>query len=108
MSVTISGTSVTYNDGSVQTTRPTLLGALQYSAYTQFSVLGQAAYTTTLVNQSIGGTTNLDPSTIVICGYQSYRSGAGAPSIDTTADSRGDFLSGIIQVRAAYRSVGSA
>jgi hypothetical protein len=105
MAVTISGTQVTFNDGTVQTTEATLLGAVQYTAYSSQSRFGLQGYSTSEIDQphSYGDVVSATsiPLTTVYCGVRGYRSGS-------TDSSDGPQDTGIIQSRILYRSVSGA
>jgi len=105
MAVTISGTQVTFNDGTVQTTEPTLLGAVQYTSYNTWYGYGLQGFSTSEVDQqhswgnNVTGTTS--PLTTVYCGVRGYRVG-------TSAQNDGITDGGTIYSRILYRSIGTA
>jgi hypothetical protein len=105
MAVTISGTQVTFNDSTVQSTEATLLGAVQYTAYSNTYRYGQQGFSTSEVDQqhSWGDvvTATTSPTTTVYCGVRGYRVGTS-----TSGDSSTD--GGTIYSRILYRSVGGA
>ena len=117
MAITVSGTTVTFNDGTVQSTEATLLGAVQFTAYAAINISGQQGFQTTqnidtngLVfkdatigfNQSTTFMTGPASATSVICGFQAYRSGLVSTGNDGTQDA------GVIQRRMVFRSVSGA
>jgi hypothetical protein len=113
MAITVSGTTVTFNDGTVQSTEATLLGAVQFTAYTAINVFGTQGFQTTQgldTNGFIffsGGqnmTTLTGPATAtsVICGFQAYRTGIVQIGNDGSQDA------GTIQRRIVFRSVSGA
>ena len=107
MAVTISGTTVTFNDGTVQSTEATLLGAVQYTAYSATARFGQQSFTTTetdVVHSWGDAVTATTPAlTTVYCGVRGYRSASSDP-----APGDGPQDSGTIQQRIVYRSVSGA
>jgi hypothetical protein len=118
MAITVSGTTVTFNDGTVQSTEATLLGAVQFTAYSSANMPGQQGFQTTqgidtngFVDKDStlgtfgGGTTFMTgpaSATSVICGFQAYRSGLASTGNDSTQDA------GVIQRRMVFRSVSGA
>jgi len=109
MAVTLGNGNITFGDGTVQSTRPTLLGGSQATGYLGQNIRGTVNYSASEVTYAvptswIGPTLNfgLSPSTMVLGGFGWYRSA----NVDTTGDSTVD--AGTIQVRVYYRTIGSA
>ena len=113
MAITISGTNITFNDATTQSTAAssgTSLGAVQYGSYGSITARGAQALSTGVtaglfeVGDGGGSTYGIIPqggnvTTSVICGFQWYRSGTAEGSGDGTRDR------GIIQRRMAYRTI---
>jgi hypothetical protein len=104
MAVTISGTQVTFNDGTVQTTEATLLSAVQYTGYTAGNYYGRQTYSTSAIDDMAFNDDGPTPSSSssVLCGFQAYRSAVVSIGNDSSQDA------GTIQRRTVYRSVGGA
>jgi hypothetical protein len=108
MAITISGTDLTFNNGTVQSTEATLLSAVQYTSYFGTNVFSNRGYTTSVIDDWQWGTTYLGQSgpassTSVVCGFQAYRSGF------VNVGNDGDPNDGaVIQRRMVYRSVSGA
>lgn len=121
MAITISGTNITFNDTTTQSTAATAgtsLGAVQYGAYGAITTRGTQTFSTSVTaglfdgqaqpTTAQGGTVYYsnygiipqggNVTTSVICGFQYYRSGTSAAN-DGAADA------GVIQRRMAYRTV---
>lgn len=119
MAVTISGTQVTFNDGTVQSTEATLLGAVQYGAATSRDIGGFQSYSASSVytgyvgptgdNNSTSTTLMGDSRTTVFCGYQAYRTASSNTNTQTNdAGNDGIQDTGTIYSRVLYRSVSGA
>lgn len=114
MAVTLNSTGITFSNGQAQSTRATLLGAIQGTAYTAVTMYNNATAklfsTTEIYNVTGGGyysqipntVSGIDGSTQVMCGYGAYRS-----SQTNDADARG-VDGGVIQLRMIYRTIGLA
>jgi len=114
MAITLGNGNITYGDGSVQSTRPTLLGGIQGTAYTAVNLgrnsTARLFSTTEIYNVTGGGyfsqipntVAGIDAQTQVSCGYGAYRSGQ-----TNSSDARG-LDGGTIQLRMIYRTVGLA
>ncbi len=107
MPVTLTSTGITYSNGTSQNSAGTVLGAVQYTAYSGVNVFGQQGYQTAVAEilylTSTAGQTSISmpaSSSSVICGFQAYRSGvANNDAGDNVQDA------GTIQRRVAYRTV---
>ena len=111
MAITVSGTTVTFNDGTVQSTEASLLGAVQFTGYTSQNIFGTQSFQTTqgldtngfiFFQQGMTGVTGPSSATSVLCGFQAYRTATLQQGNDGTQDS------GTIQRRIVYRSVSGA
>jgi hypothetical protein len=105
MAITVSGTTVTFNDGTVQSTEASLLSAVQFTAYSGGGYRGQQNFQTSQgvdLLSFVADSPSPSSSSSVLCGFQAYRSS----SSDTTGDSNQD--TGTIQRRTVYRSVSGA
>jgi hypothetical protein len=107
MPVTLGASGITYSDATTQTTKGSVLSALQGSAYQATTFGGFQGFSTgevyTYAAFNIFGVfsnNNMGPAnTSVFCGFGIYRSGT------TNDDGAGIADVGVLQFRMLYRSI---